>query len=100
MNRTLKLARNCTLFGISYVVVDQIYPQRGADMRGTGKGLVNAFIAFPLVGRSFYDYVYKLKGVEYGTDEYIEKRSEIHKLVAARIKYMSHNCGGIYFKAG
>jgi aarF domain-containing kinase len=53
-----------------------------------------------LVGNCFYDYMYGLKGLEYGTDEYIEQRSEIHKKVALRIKYMSHNCGGIYFKAG
>jgi aarF domain-containing kinase len=99
-NRTIKLAKKCSILGISYLAIDHFHPQRGADIRGSAKGLTNAFIAFPLVGRSFYNYVYGLKGLEYGTDEYIEKRSEIHKMVATRIKYMSHNCGGIYFKAG
>ena len=69
-------------------------------MRGVAKGLTNAFIAFPLVTRCYFDYLHGLKGFEYGTDEYINKRAEIHKLVAARIKFMSLNCGGIYFKAG
>jgi aarF domain-containing kinase len=60
----------------------------------------NAFIAFPLVGYSVYEYMTQLKGFEYGTDEYKERRSEIHVRVAKRLKYMSMNCGGIYFKAG
>lgn len=41
-----------------------------------------------------------LKGLEYNTPEYIEKRSDIHKQVGARLKYMATHCGGIYFKAG
>jgi hypothetical protein len=39
-------------------------------MRGISKGLTNAFIAFPLVSYSVYDYIGGLKGLEYGTDEY------------------------------
>lgn len=69
-------------------------------MRGIYKGLTNAFIAFPLVGLCVYDYQTGLKGLEYNSDEYIAKRSEIHVKVAQRLKYMSTNCGGIYFKAG
>ena len=69
-------------------------------MRGVFKGLTNAFIAFPLVGLCVYDYQSGLKGLEYNTEEYIEKRAQIHVRVANRLKYMSTNCGGIYFKAG
>ena len=83
-----------------YVGVDHLFPQRGADLKGIGKGLTNAFIAFPLVGYCVYDYTHGLKGLEYASDEYREKQREIHKIVAARLFYMSNRCGGIYFKAG
>lgn len=43
-------------------------------MRGVAKGLSNAFIAFPVVGYSVLDYVRGLRGLEYGTEEYKEKR--------------------------
>lgn len=80
--------------------MDYTFPQRGADLRGIAKGLTNAFIAFPLVTYSCYDYMHGLKGLEYGTEEYRTKQREIHVIVAARLKYMSNHCGGIYFKAG
>ena len=83
-----------------YVGVNQVFPQRGADLRGVAKGLTNAFIAFPLVGFCVYDYIHGLKGLEYASDEYRSKQREIHKVVAARLFYMSNRCGGIYFKAG
>jgi len=57
-------------------------------------------VAFPACGLCAYDYIYGLKGLEYGTDEYTEKRAQIHTKVAARLKWMSTHCGGIYFKAG
>jgi len=57
-------------------------------------------VAFPIVAYCCYDYIYGLKGLEYGTEEYRTKQKEIHKVVAGRLFYMSNHCGGIYFKAG
>ena len=71
--RTNKLIRRIGGLGVFYLSVDYMRPQRGADMRGIAKGLTNAFIAFPLVGICWYDYMRGLRGLEYGTDEYIKK---------------------------
>lgn len=57
-----------------YLAIDKVFPQRGADIRGISKGLTNAFVAFPLVTYSVYDYINGLKGLEYGTEEYREKQ--------------------------
>ena len=89
-----------TSIPVLYLTINHFFPQRGADIRGICKGLSNSFIAFPLVTYSVYDYINGLKGLEYGTDEYKSKQREIHKIVAARLFYMSNKCGGIYFKAG
>lgn len=59
---------------ILYLGINYVFPQRGADIRGICKGLSNAFIAFPLVTYSVYDYINGLKGLEYGTEEYRQKQ--------------------------
>ena len=83
-----------------YKFLEVYYPQRAFDCLGMAKGLTNAFIAFPLVGYSCYEYMTQLKGLEYNSEAYVQKRKEIHVRVADRIHYMSNKCGGIYFKGG
>ena len=100
IGRSRRLLLKSASLPIIYLGINYIFPQRGADIRGICKGLSNAFIAFPLVTYSVYDYINGLKGLEYGTEEYRQKQKEIHQIVAARLYYMSNTCGGIYFKAG
>ena len=100
MIRSKRLVTKFGIAGSSYLALSYLHPQRAADVRGIGKGLTNSFLAFPMVGYSVYEYIYGLRGLEYGTEAYTDKRAEIHVRVANRIKYLSNHCGGIYFKAG
>lgn len=57
----------------------------------------NAFVSFGLIG---LDYTYNLRGIEFGSDEYFEKRKEIHTRCANRILSLSVKNKGIYLKFG
>ena len=98
--KSAKLLKYTGVVGAAYLFSLKYAPQRAADMRAIGKGLTNASVAFPLVGYSVFEYINGLRHLEYGTQAYTDKRSEIHKRVAQRIFFMSTHCGGIYFKAG
>lgn len=70
------------------------------DMKGTVysvRNFGNAFVTFGLIG---IDYSYGLRGFEFGTDEYFEKRREIHSRSAKRILSLSIKNKGVYLKFG
>lgn len=59
--------------------------QLGADMRGVARGLTNSLIATPLVAGCAYDYINSLKGIEYPSEEYLEKRKGCHERSAIKV---------------
>jgi len=68
-----KLPKRALVLSGLYLAIDINYPQRGADIRGILKGSTNSLIAFPVAGISVFDYIYGLKGLKYGTEEYKSK---------------------------
>lgn len=56
-------------------------------------------VAF-ITSQCIADYMYNLRGVETGSDEYFEIRKQIHTRCAKRIYKVSVKNRGIYYKAG
>jgi hypothetical protein len=54
-------------------------------MCGLARGVTNSMIATPRVAACVYDYITTLKGVEYPSDEYIEKRKGCHERSSVRV---------------
>lgn len=48
-----------------------------ADVQGIAKSLRNTSRAALILAQSVYDYTYELGAIEYNTDRYHEKRSEV-----------------------
>lgn len=74
--------------------------QRKKDIEGIGKSIINSSRASKILAVSIYDYLYELGKIEYNTEEYHRKRSEIHYRVANRILELSKKNRGIYLKLG
>jgi len=47
-----------------------------------------------------YDYTKSLRGLEYKSEEYGEKRAEVHKRSASKLLWLSRFNGGMYYKFG
>ena len=74
--------------------------QRQADIEGYFNSSINSLFAARVLASSVIDYKYSLHGMEYTSDAYHERRSEVHYRVARRILSLSVRSRGIYFKAG
>lgn len=75
-------------------------PQTKYDMLGYYYSSLNFFHASYAFSRIGLDYVYGLRGYDSSTDEYYEKRKEIHTRSAKRILSLSIRNKGIYLKFG
>ena len=74
--------------------------QRFYDLKGnlySVRNFGNAFVTFTTIG---VDYSYNLRNLDYGTDEYYDRRREIHTRCAKRILSLSTRNKGIYLKFG
>lgn len=89
------------LLGSGYIGCSAVLnKQKRADYRGFLSSGYNSVQATWVLSVSVVDYMYGLKGLRPGTDEYHDKRSEIHHRVAQRMLKLSLMSRGVYFKAG
>lgn len=85
------------VFGVAYL---EPTGQLMFDVKGTLysiRNFGNAFYSFGLIG---LDYGFNLRGIEFATEEYFERRREIHTRCAKRILSLSVKNKGIYLKFG
>ena len=70
------------------------------DVKGTAKSVGNFAYALYMSAAIGIDYTWGLRGIEFPSDEYYEKRREIHTRCAKRILRLSVANKGIYLKFG
>ena len=97
----LSLLTKCSLIGAGvYGYYSLSPPQVKANFEGYFNSSINSVVAGRILAASVFDYTYSLRNLEYTSEAYHAKRSEVHYRVAKRILALSVRSRGIYFKAG
>mmetsp|Transcript_23125 Transcript_23125/g.26173 ORF Transcript_23125/g.26173 Transcript_23125/m.26173 type:complete len:520 (+) Transcript_23125:857-2416(+) len=100
-SKLIRRLRNLAVVsGVGYGGFKSCDDQTQRNISGVAYSIRNATYASVIVSVNVADYIYGLKGIEYNTDAYHEKRSIINRRVAKRILWLSEKNRGIYLKAG
>ena len=99
-----RLIRSAVAFGAGYgawKLAPLVLPEQTVyDIQGTANSVGNFGYAVYVAFAIGIDYTWGLRGIEFPSDDYFEKRKEIHTRCANRILALSISNKGIYLKFG